>query len=903
MKEKAILPAVSRRQVMQIGAGLAVAAQTAQGAVHHHAAKPIAVHWLGDAPDADIPAVWGCPWAQGAVSKGTSFRLSAEKGAAVALQSWPLAYWPDGSLKWTGHAAVIPRGNGGLSVAPGASPGPATPVVVSRDGDRIHVGAGGLLLTVPRQSDVLIEAASLDGKVLVRNARLQVLRRDRPDDGEGLTRTERFAGTVENVTVEQAGKVRAVVRYDGHYRSAARNWLPFTVRLSLMAGSGTLRLTHSFVFDGDAAADFIAGMGLSFDVPLPDEWQNRHIRFGGDGKGVWGEAVRNLPGWADRKFAYSKAFRTQLQGGKVPVLAEMDEKSRGQLQSVAAFGDFKLSQLNPDHFTVVKRTTAKSSWLTADHGRRASGLGYVGGVAGGVAFGQEDFWQRHPTALEISGARDDAAKATLWFWSPDAPAMDMRHYDTEAHGLEISYEDVQPGHSTPFGVANTSHAVLHLLPATPSRRDFASLSTRLRTPPVLLADRDGIHAAGVFGQWTLADRSTPMKANIEDKLDGLLGFYEREIDRRQWYGFWNYGDVCHSYDADRHVWRYDVGGYAWSNSELVPDLWFWYSFLRTGKPSLFRMAEAMTRHTSEVDTYHAGPFAMLGSRHNVVHWGCGAKEARISQALLRRIYYYLTADERTGDIMASMVAADTALVGTDPLREILPASQYPTHARSGPDWFALASNWFTAWERSGDPKWRDKILTGMTDLAAMPDGLFSGPAFGYDPKTGHLYDISQGFKSSYHLVTIFGGAELMFEMLPLVNHKAFADAWVRFCQYYNAPEDIRRRDVNPAASDKHFAYSAWHARLTAYAAKIKGDRALGERAWNEVFYGGGQLPSSHNPLKIEKVSPPDVLAETDELPWLGGTNHASQWSLNLIALLALVPDAMPQSLHGVWKDT
>jgi hypothetical protein len=30
----------------------------------------------------------------------------------------------------------------------------------------------------------------------------------------------------------------------------------------------------------------------------------------------------------------------------------------------------------------------------------------------------------------------------------------------------------------------------------------------------------------------------------------------------------------HTYDPDRHTWRYDVGGYAWDNSELSPDLFF-----------------------------------------------------------------------------------------------------------------------------------------------------------------------------------------------------------------------------------------------------------------------------------------------------------------------------------------
>ena len=59
----------------------------------------------------------------------------------------------------------------------------------------------------------------------------------------------------------------------------------------------------------------------------------------------------------------------------------------------------------------------------------------------------------------------------------------------------------------------------------------------------------------------------------------------------------------------------------------------------------------MSRHASEVDTYHLGKFAMLGTRHNVRHWGCGRKEPRISTAGHHRFYYYLTADERIGDVM------------------------------------------------------------------------------------------------------------------------------------------------------------------------------------------------------------------------------------------------------------
>ena len=80
---------------------------------------------------------------------------------------------------------------------------------------------------------------------------------------------------------------------------------------------------------------------------------------------------------------------------------------------------------------------------------------------------------------------------------------------------------------------------------------------------------------------------------------------------------------------------YDIGGWAWNNTELVPNLWLWYSYLRSGREDIFRLAEAMTRQSQEVDVYHIGArFAGLGSRHNVMHWGDGRRSSRAS-AMLR----------------------------------------------------------------------------------------------------------------------------------------------------------------------------------------------------------------------------------------------------------------------------
>lgn len=863
----------------------------ARAALRPRVAAPVELSWLGDAsPTAPGAAVWGVPWPHGALSPKILLKAIAADGSQLPLQTWPLAYWPDGSIKFSGHAVVGAAGQG-FRVEQGKPAAPQSPLTVKEEAETIEVRAGAMVCRFARGGATLIHSIAMQGRETARGGRLVCLSQTTPPDSLAGRDVQTFDGLIERATVEQRGPVRAVVRFEGRHRGGGRDWVPFTVRVAVDT-DGRLTLTHSFVFDGDANSDFICGLGVRFDVPFSDELHNRHVRFAGEGDGLWGEAVRNLPGWQPGKFSLADRFPAQLRGDRVPTLAEMDTKTRAQLETVPAWDGFRLFQSSSDAFSLEKRTGAHSSWLRAGHGGRASGLVYVGGVSGGLACGVRDFWQRHPTGLEIQGASGEAATVTLWFWSPQAGAMDLRHYSDRAHGLEIQYEDFEPGHSTPLGVARTNQVFLWPLGASPRRETLAAMAAATREPALPICKPDYYQSCGVFGVWSPVDRSTPARAQLEAELDRLLAFYRDEIDQRRWYGFWDHGDVMHGYDADRHVWRYDVGGFAWANSELVPDLWLWTSFLRSGRADVFRMAEAMTRHTGEVDVHHLGPFKGLGSRHNVSHWGDSAKELRISQALLRRPYYYLTADERTGDLMTAQAESDKTLLSINPVRKVVPATAHPTQARTGPDWLAMAGNWMTAWERTGDRRWRDRIVRGFESIAGAPHGMFSGPAFGYDPATGQLEDLGRAFGSSYHLVTIMGGAEAAFELDGLIDHPAWRRTWLQFCAYYNAPQAMRQAALGPNAIDRYFAYPAWHARLTAWAASRLGDPKLAARAWHEVLTEGRE--TARLPART-RIAGPQTLNPVEEITGVA-TNNVSQWSLNVIELLALVGDALPVEL-------
>jgi len=872
---------------------------------------PDSAHWLDNAaPAAFAGATWGMPWPRGKHRESTRFALRAKNGKLLPLQSWPTAYWPDGSLKWTAHAVpadlTAAEASTHFQVVPARKPPtPAKALTLEESSDAIDVDTGVVQCRIPKQGGFVLSSVARAGQPLLTNGRLVLLRQDQADPIDTVVNTEAFESIIERVSVEQTGPIRAVVKIEGKHTHTAtgRRWLPFTLRLYFYAGGEALRVLHTIIFDGDESRDFIKGIGLRFTTPLKDALHDRHVRFAGEEKGVFGEAVRGLTGL--RRDPGAAVRNAQIAGLATPPVETFARTVSSRLDLIPAFGDWTLFQHSADSFAIRKRTKAGHSWLDADRGRRSAGLGYVGGPSGGVAFGIRNFWQSHPAQLDIRNAATDAGEVTLWVWAPGAAPMDLRFYhdgmgqdtfEKQREGLEITYEDYEPGFGTPLGVARTSELLLWALPATPSRERFTELAAALSSPPVLVATPHTLASSGVFAHgFSLPDRTTARRQEIEDRLDWLFDFYHREQDKRGWYGFWNYGDVMHSYDADRHVWKYDVGGFAWDNSELSTDIWLWLYFLRTGRADVFRFAEAMTRHTGEVDVHHIGRFAPLGSRHNVMHWGCSAKQLRISTALNRRYYYYLTGDERVGDLMREQLNAARTLREIEPGRKLpgqpakAPVDPRGTYADLGfgTDWGSVAGALLTEWERTRDSKTRDKLFAGMRTIGAQPKGFFTGGGR-MNLDTGE-FDIATSPKVSVsHLSAVFGLPEVCAELVELLPEPAFERAWIQYCELYNASPEDQERELGEKLTGLNLAQG--HSRLSAYAAHRKKDAQLAQRAWKEFDAGGAGFPTklAYTSLRIDG---PAVLNPVDEAAWLS-TNAAAQWGLAAIECLAFAGNGL-----------
>ncbi len=383
-------------------------------------AGEVELHWLDGAPAASLGTSWGVPWLQGRVPAHTTFALRDSTGSGVPLQSWPLAYWPDGTLKWTGHAVTSAALAERYTLAPGMPSAPAQPVTATRSGREVRLSNGVVDVLLATSGPLAISSISRAERVTARNGRLVLQLQDKPDDRAGPRHTS-WSGVVESTKIEQSGPVRAVVQLSGHYREDSpprygtghRTILPWTMRIYLCAGDESIRLVHHFVWDGDVNRDFIRGLGLQLDVPMSDQPYDRHVRFAGPDRGVWGEPVLVLTGL--RRDSGDAVRTAQVAGTATPPVAQWPATVQAGYQDLPLWGDFTLAQHAATHCAVWKRTSDQTSWLKhAGFADRAPGFGYAGGVSGGLGFGLRDFWQRFPRALDVRDAAKDTATVTLW---------------------------------------------------------------------------------------------------------------------------------------------------------------------------------------------------------------------------------------------------------------------------------------------------------------------------------------------------------------------------------------------------------------------------------------------------------------------------------------------------------
>ena len=822
--------------------------------------KPIALRWLAGRTHKGAVS-WGMPWPKGVVKPGTAFTLKNENGGHFVVQTRCRAYWPDGSVKWTLHSAIA-------------------------SGEMFFLKEAGMERVMPREcrdDKIRFGEMELDFSEKTGVPRIRYGRETRGGRLIARISGEEYVGYQESIEIEDMGAVRMVIKITGaHLGPNGQRVLPFILRYYVYQGDPQIRLVHTWLHDLDPFTQQVDALGIEFRTPIQGPIYNRHVRIAGD-TGYLKESCVLLNSWRPR--LPREWYSAQIAGEMLSLNPDQHPEAFQAMNNMTWWDSWKIVQDSSEHYRIQKGTGEKDcSFVDGPEGRRSGGYLY----AAGLGVGLKDFWQKYPSILETEGMLGEEAVLRVWIWPPEGRPMDLRPY-THRPCSQGYYGQGDTSRSRPSGIGMTNEIGITLWgQGTPTDEELEEARLRIQKPALLVADPAYYHEVRAFGTWSLPAYDTPAKRYLEQVLADTFSFYQREVEQRKWYGLWNYGDFMHTYDMERHSWRYDMGGWAWQNTELVPTLWLWYMFLRTGREDVFTMAEAMCRHTSEVDIHHIGPFAGLGSRHNVKHWGGSAKEARISMAPHHRFYYYLTGDERVGDIMDEVKDADLTTKHADPLRNYyhLDGSEpYSTHARTGPDWSSYCGNWMTRWERFQDTFYRDKMRRGIEGIAAAPYRFLSGTDFGYDPDTGRMYYIGEQSTGGSHLALCMGEPQVYFELEDMLEDPLWHDMLVQYGAFYFLSPEEKERCSNSQVAGKGWGLPMCASAMVAYAAHALEDERLGREVWDCLFTELYKTPEPQREVEY-------VTGIIQEKPGIS-TNTCAQWCLNVITSLELVGKYLP----------
>lgn len=842
-------------------------------------------------------STFGSYWSEGEVSQ-PSFTLFDEKDNPIPAQSRVTARWPDGSIKWAAHTADAAELGANVRILPLGKPAPKknTPSLLQQRNGKYIIDTGALFAIVPAftaPTSHLLENISLHNvplaKTLIPVFHLETRESSiRNDASYEKTIITECIGKVTDAHIEENGPLHTVIRFHGtHTPQEKECQMPFVLRLAFYKNSAEIKATHTFFYDGKEDQHFLKGMGLQLSAVLSGRPYQRHIQFATD-RNSFHEAAILLNSSYPR--LAPKELEQQVAGKIVNYPPESDvEKAATNLP---IWNHYTQVQSSASHHIIKKRTQKGCCSLPCLEGRRAPGVMAIHGVQGGVLVGMKDFWQKYPSGLETSGLNDDITRCTAWFYSPETSAFDFRHYDTRSYQM-TSYEGFPELGADPYGIAVTSECSFLFTSYIPDDALLQQFHMQVQKPALYIAAPTYYHSKRAFGYWSLVKKDNEAERWLEKQLETIFDFYKNEIDSRNWYGLFDYGDFMHTYDSIRHCWRYDMGGFAWQNTELVPTYWLWLYFLRTGREDVFTIAEAMSRHCSEVDFYHFGPLKGIGSRHNVSHWGCSCKEPRVSMAGHHRPYYYLTGDYRMEDIFDDVKDADFSMKEIKHyLRKI--DGKDSLLVRTGPDWSSFVSNWMTEYERTLDESYREKIEQGIKDIAATPLGLTSGPEFLYIAESSQLiYQGEDDTAPNMHLQVSMGGPQVWFETADMLDNKMLQHMLVRHGELYYLSPSERSVVSEGLLKNRSFGFPYFASSLGAYSAYHSQDSVLAKKVWAQLLYalvGTGDFSGFY----------PQIYARTHEgkalyeIPWIK-TNFVAQWCLNIIIALEFIPDDLPKT--------
>src|SRR5699024_3159694 len=361
-----------------------------------------------------------------------------------------------------------------------------------------------------------------DGNLIAEHGQLvTIMQENQSHDGERMTVEKQLIGEITDSVIERKGPIQATIKVTGV--CGEQNEFPFSLRLIFYYQLPQIKISHTFFYNGNPEKHFVKGIGLELSRELKGPSYNRPIRLATE-SGVYNEPSKLL---TSRRFRQSASYKKQINGEIVFPSSETEDVFN-QAEGQAVWQDFKFTQISNKHGLFRKRTNNQQEWLDIPTIDRTRGLLYVGGEDGGISIGLKDFNEKIPSQLATTGLAKDKTTLSIWFWSPDQEAMDLRHYSDKTH-VKSAYEGFDEMRATPVGISNTSEAYISFFSSNPSEEELDNLANYYQKPSLLISNPIHYFNSGATGIWPLKKDSNPKVRYLEEQLDEMFLFYKKEI--------------------------------------------------------------------------------------------------------------------------------------------------------------------------------------------------------------------------------------------------------------------------------------------------------------------------------------------------------------------------------------
>jgi hypothetical protein len=522
------------------------------------------------------PVVVGVPLPRGTVAGHCDWRLhDARNGNCLPVQVEPLAFWPDGSMKWLSVMLLIDimanefvrlelsayscsmenletqaatrRLAGAYGRAAGSEYSPPVPAACERpiatedDRDACEITAGPITLRLPKRGTSIVESVSASGRDLLGDAgaRLECL------DARGKVREV----VIESASIESAGEVCCEWSFHGRVRRCEGTRV--TGKLSVYSACGLMRIELTLqnpararhaggCWDlGDSGSVLLKGWRLSLDLSVLEP---------------------QCMAWLESDF--DQVHRTP----KLP----------WRLCQFSSGGKNWNSRNHVNRHNAVPLRMRGYRCEAADsqrEGLRARPVVCIEFHAGTVTCALTEFWERFPSAI-----RCESNRLLVEFWPDDFG--DLHELQAGEHCTRVVWLRFDASGQV-------------------ACRDLAWVHE-----PLLAQLDPAWHAATEVIPW-LPDNRNPRPPELQrllnEALTGPSGFFEKRemIDE---YGWRNFGDAWADHEEAHYSGAKPIISHYNNQYDLLYGLLIQY--LLTGDRRWWQLADPLARHVMDIDVYH-----------------------------------------------------------------------------------------------------------------------------------------------------------------------------------------------------------------------------------------------------------------------------------------------------------